>query len=888
MASSSVMSSGLGVCRGYFVGKSSVIRQLTSVSTENHLRSRRNCCCFVNQRNLLFRGQRCRQGKLLLPLLSLVPTTTTTTATTPTTATFGIHGERSQSEFLDSSPICRASPSGNVGLLLEEEIEDDEAFVEVGYIADTHGVHGELHVHSLTDFPEERFEKPGLRWLRTRSMGRPSLQQVELLKGRVGPGKRPSWLITLKNVTTPEKASELVGSTMLVSEEKRPVLDEDEFYVPELVGMTVALQESREEIGVVLDVFSTRGGNDLLQVRLKSSTADTDGRKIWVPFVKEIVPVVNHELKRIEIAPPEGLLELNAPAKSKDEKDSNKKNFKERRKLRGKLGGLKKRLIAMGQTHVFAGLSIGTKEERGALLEQLLSIDFGILQQALEEGIVSSNSLVRPPTTPYTPEPPSTFPKVNWQKFDQWMDLQSSSTESTDRTEDNVDMKRWWREGLQLIADGKVAVVVLAGGQSTRLGQSAPPVKGMVDLGLSDGKSLFQQQAERLLLVQELASLVVDPEFNPFIPWIIMTSDATDIPTRQYFQEKDFFGLDESQVWFVKQDSMPCISLRSPEGQYDILMETPWKVAQAPNGNGGLFSALHVEGTIDRLMEEGIEYLQVYAVDNALVRVADPVFFGYTKDREADVGVKVVTKVAPEEAVGVVCLQRDGCVEDEETGDSSNSMDRKVSTSHYEVLEYSEMPEDLRHAYEKSGEVEGSPLDNQSHDGVSSTSRERPLRFRAAHICVNIFSVEYLKRLGESGFEFKFHTALKRIPHVKQQEDKEWVQVVPEAPNGMKLELYIFDAFKYCDKDKVALLEVHRNEEFAPVKNAAGPGIPDTVDTARELVLGLQRQLSSSTVPNPQSPQHRLIKKILVAYLGGHVDKDVLELLDSAKDENSS
>lgn len=113
----------------------------------------------------------------------------------------------------------------------------------------------------------------------------------------------------------------------------------------------------------------------------------------------------------------------------------------------------------------------------------------------------------RPPSSPYPPEPPSAFPKVNWQQFDNWIDFQSSS-ESTDRTEDNVDMRRWWREGLQLVADGKVAVVVLAGGQSTRLGPSAPPVKGMVDLGLPDGKSLFQQQAERLLLVQELASLV--------------------------------------------------------------------------------------------------------------------------------------------------------------------------------------------------------------------------------------------------------------------------------------------------------------------------------------------------------------------------------------------
>lgn len=202
--------------------------------------------------------------------------------------------------------------------------------------------------------------------------------------------------------------------------------------------------------------------------------------------------------------------------------------------------------------------------------------------------------------------------------------------------------------------------------------------------------------------------------------------------------------------------------------------------------------------------------VQVYAIDNALVRVSDPVFFGYTKDRGADVGVKVVTKVSPEEAVGVVCLQKDGCIEDEEgLEDSVNRTDREPSSaSHYGVLEYSEMPEELRHAHDESGEPGGSPAGVERHDdGVASTSGERRLlRFRAAHICVNIFSVDYLKRLGESGFEFKFHSALKRIPHAKQlEEEKEWVRVVPDAPNGMKLELYVFDAFQFCDEDKVPI-----------------------------------------------------------------------------------
>jgi UDP-N-acetylglucosamine/UDP-N-acetylgalactosamine diphosphorylase len=109
-----------------------------------------------------------------------------------------------------------------------------------------------------------------------------------------------------------------------------------------------------------------------------------------------------------------------------------------------------------------------------------------------------------------------------------------------------------------------------------------------------------------------------------------------------------------------------------------------------------------------------------------------------------------------------------------------------------------------------------------------------------------------------------------------KQEGSDWVQVVPENPNGMKLELYIFDAFKYCQRNKVALLEVHREEEFAPVKNAAGPGVPDTVNTARDLVLRLQRRLASSTVSEPQSSRFQLTRKIRLAYLGGCVEEDIL------------
>jgi hypothetical protein len=163
-----------------------------------------------------------------------------------------------------------------------------------------------------------------------------------------------------------------------------------------------------------------------------------------------------------------------------------------------------------------------------------------------------------------------------------------------------------------------------------------------------------------------------------------MTSEATDAPTRQFFNDNSYFGLDPSQILFVKQGNMPCVSLDTGN---PILLETPWKVARSPDGNGGVFEALHASGGIKWLQERGVEYVQAYAVDNALVRVADPVFYGYSKARGADVGIKVVSKVSPEESVGVVCLKEEekGADDSEQEGGGSptGSEQREGASTNY-------------------------------------------------------------------------------------------------------------------------------------------------------------------------------------------------------------
>lgn len=189
-------------------------------------------------------------------------------------------------------------------------------------------------------------------------------------------------------------------------------------------------------------------------------------------------------------------------------------------------------------------------------------------------------------------------------------------------------------------------------------------------------------------------------------------------------------------------------------------------------------------------------------MDNALVRVADPVFFGYTYESNADVGVKVVTKTSPEEAVGVLCLMKSlpEATSDSESSESKDvdetvdgvkertSVDHTsgaINSSRYGVLEYSEMPSALRTA-----------------------NREDGLVYKAAHICINTFSVDYLIKLAHPKYELGFHAALKRIPCLLKDESGNWDTHIPDQPNGIKLEQFIFDAFQHCDPEKVSWLTI--------------------------------------------------------------------------------
>lgn len=198
----------------------------------------------------------------------------------------------------------------------------NEEWIEIGTIVSPQGLKGELRVYSNSDFPE-RFEEPGQRWLLRPNQT--ELETVELLSGRYIPGKGV-YAIRLAGVEDCNEAEALRGCKLMVPASDRPILEEDEYHVRDLMGLEVFNQLTGENLGIVVDLIPA--GNDLLEVKLHqveseekeedlpdTSTEENEQSKsqpttVLIPFVKEIVPIVDLEQKRIEITPPPGLLEL--------------------------------------------------------------------------------------------------------------------------------------------------------------------------------------------------------------------------------------------------------------------------------------------------------------------------------------------------------------------------------------------------------------------------------------------------------------------------------------------------------------------------------------------------------------------------------------------------
>ena len=265
---------------------------------------------------------------------------------------------------------------------------------------------------------------------------------------------------------------------------------------------------------------------------------------------------------------------------------------------------------------------------------------------------------------------------------------------------------------------------------------------------------------------------------------------------------------------------LPCLT---NDGKF--FLDTKSSVAVAPDGNGGLYAALRAplsasqpqSSVLADLGARGVKYLHAYCVDNCLVRVADPVFLGYAIQKGADCGAKVVRKSDPEEAVGVVALRG----------------------GKFGVVEYSEIPKALSEQREDGGE----------------------LAFRAANIANHFYTLEFLNSVASFEAEMAFHIAHKKIPHVDLASGE---LVKPSKPNGMKLELFVFDVFPFTRA--FALLEVGRETDFSPLKNAPGTGTDDPDTSRRDLLSAYNAWLKAAGAEVSEGVEVELSP--LVSYAG--------------------
>lgn len=348
------------------------------------------------------------------------------------------------------------------------------------------------------------------------------------------------------------------------------------------------------------------------------------------------------------------------------------------------------------------------------------------------------------------------------------------------------DLARFYQLGLNAIAKNQVAVILLAGGQGTRLGSDLP--KGCFKVGLPSDKSLFELQADRLRQVQaEAQALTTSPVL---LPWYVMTSPSTRAETIRHFEQAAWYGLQREQISFFDQGVMPCFDF---EG--GIFLQEPGVIASAGDGNGGIYRALLQEGVLQKMTAQGIQHVHVYSVDNCLVRVADPLFIGYCMAERSDCAAKVVRKMDPEESVGVIAYHPAGQT--------------------FNIVEYSEISKQQR----------------EQRDASDPSL----LAYRGANICNHYYTLEFLTQMAEESDNLPFHVAKKKIPHV----DPSGQAQKPTQPNGIKLEQFIFDVFPLSKRFRI--WEVLREEEFSPLKNANKPGATDCPDTCKKDLLNLHR-----------------------------------------------
>ena len=392
------------------------------------------------------------------------------------------------------------------------------------------------------------------------------------------------------------------------------------------------------------------------------------------------------------------------------------------------------KMSAIGQEHVFKYYDELSAEGKAALIKQVEETDFSVLGK-IDKGAGSDRGKFSPLAAMQLPE------------------IEARKQELHDA-------------GVKAIKEGKTAALLLAGGMGTRLGSDNP--KGMYDIGLTKPVYIFERIISNLLDVVK--------ETDTWIRLFIMTSEKNHEATVKFLREKNFFGYKEDRIVFFKQDMAPACDFNGK-----LYMEGKDRISTSPNGNAGWYSSMVRAGLDKILTDEGIEWIDIFAVDNVLQRICDPCFVGATVLANVSVGAKVVRKAAPDEAVGVICLE-----------------DGRPS-----IVEYYELSEEMMNAKDANGEP----------------------AYNSGVILNYLFRTSELA--GVTDDRMPLHVVKKKIPYI----DENGAPVKPTSPNGFKFEQLVLDMIHQLST--CLPYEVIREHEFAPIKNPTGI---DSVESARELL----------------------------------------------------
>lgn len=320
--------------------------------------------------------------------------------------------------------------------------------------------------------------------------------------------------------------------------------------------------------------------------------------------------------------------------------------------------------------------------------------------------------------------------------------------------------------GEKVIVSGQYAVVTMAGGQGTRLGHTGP--KGTFKLDVyGKGKYLFEILAENLKEANR--------KYNTIIPWYIMTSRENNDETQEFLEKNNYFGYDKNSVRLFKQGELPLVN---QEGK--LLIGKDFKVKEASDGNGGLFSSLRKTGMLTDMKEKGIKWVFIGSVDNAILKMADTTLLGMAIKQNVQIASKSVVKANPHERVGVFCKMN----------------------GHPKVIEYTELPEKMAEEVDNNGE----------------------LKYGESHIMCNLFTIDAIEKISKE--PLIYHSAFKKNSYI----DEDGKEIIPDEPNSYKFEAFIFDSFELFDD--IAILRGKREDDFAPIKNKEGV---DSPKTAKEL-----------------------------------------------------